>query len=60
MVSTTAVLLRWENFYGVCGHLGDCSGIGVVEIGDVDILIEFEEPTFRNFMNLAFFLVGSL
>lgn len=26
------------------------------ETSDVDILVEFEEPTFRNFMNLAFFL----
>jgi predicted nucleotidyltransferase len=23
---------------------------------DIDILVEFEDPTFRNFMNLAFFL----
>lgn len=23
---------------------------------DIDILAEFEDPTFRNFMNLAFFL----
>ena len=23
---------------------------------DIDILIEFEDPTFRNFMNLAFYL----
>lgn len=23
---------------------------------DVDVLVEFEEPTFRNFMGLAFFL----
>lgn len=26
------------------------------ETSDIDILVEFEEPTFRNFMNLAFFL----
>jgi predicted nucleotidyltransferase len=26
------------------------------ETSDVDILVEFEKPTFRNFMNLAFFL----
>ncbi len=26
------------------------------ETSDVDILVEFEEPTFDNFMNLAFFL----
>ena len=23
---------------------------------DIDILVEFEDPTFRNFMNLAFYL----
>jgi len=23
---------------------------------DIDILVEFDDPTFRNFMNLAFFL----
>ena len=23
---------------------------------DIDIIVEFEDPTFRNFMNLAFFL----
>lgn len=26
------------------------------DTSDVDILVEFEEPTFDNFMNLAFFL----
>ncbi|RQW77536.1 MAG: nucleotidyltransferase [Methanothrix sp.] len=26
------------------------------ESSDVDIMVEFEEPTFNNFMNLAFFL----
>lgn len=26
------------------------------DASDVDILVEFEEPTFDNFMNLAFFL----
>lgn len=26
------------------------------ETSDIDILVEFEDPTFRNFMNLAFFL----
>lgn len=26
------------------------------ETSDVDILVEFEKPTFDNFMNLAFFL----
>ncbi len=26
------------------------------ETSDVDILVEFEEPTFRNFMGLAFYL----
>ncbi|HPJ30429.1 MAG TPA: nucleotidyltransferase family protein [Methanothrix sp.] len=26
------------------------------ETSDVDVLVEFEEPTFRNFMGLAFFL----
>ncbi len=26
------------------------------ETSDVDIMVEFEEPTFDNFMNLAFFL----
>ena len=26
------------------------------DISDVDILVEFEKPTFDNFMNLAFFL----
>ena len=26
------------------------------ESSDIDILVEFEDPTFRNFMNLAFFL----
>lgn len=26
------------------------------ETSDVDILVEFEDPTFRNFLNLAFFL----
>ena len=26
------------------------------ETSDIDVLVEFEDPTFRNFMNLAFFL----
>jgi uncharacterized protein len=26
------------------------------ESSDVDIMVEFEDPTFNNFMNLAFFL----
>lgn len=26
------------------------------ETSDVDVLVEFEEPTFRNFMGLVFFL----
>jgi predicted nucleotidyltransferase len=26
------------------------------ETSDVDIMVEFEDPTFNNFMNLAFFL----
>ncbi len=26
------------------------------DASDIDILVEFEEPTFDNFMNLAFFL----
>jgi len=26
------------------------------EESDIDILVDFEQPTFRNFMNLAFFL----
>jgi len=26
------------------------------ETSDIDILVEFDKPTFRNFMNLAFFL----
>lgn len=26
------------------------------ETSDVDILVEFDKPTFKNFMNLAFFL----
>ncbi len=26
------------------------------ETSDVDIMVEFEKPTFNNFMNLAFFL----
>ncbi len=26
------------------------------ERSDIDILVEFEDPTFRNFMSLAFFL----
>ena len=26
------------------------------ETSDIDVLVEFEEPTFRNFMGLAFFL----
>ena len=26
------------------------------EFSDVDVLVEFEKPTFDNFMNLAFFL----
>lgn len=26
------------------------------EFSDIDILVEFEKPTFRNFMNLSFYL----
>ena len=53
------------------GHIQDIkSGFAVKRIGiygsfsrgeekessDIDILVEFEKPTFRNFMNLSFYL----
>lgn len=53
------------------GHIQDIkSGFSVKRIGiygsfsrgeekessDIDILVEFEKPTFRNFMNLSFYL----
>ncbi len=38
------------------GLFGSCVRGEEKDTSDVDILVEFEEPTFRNFMNLAFFL----
>ncbi len=38
------------------GIFGSYARGGEKERSDVDVLVEFEEPTFRNFMGLVFFL----
>ena len=38
------------------GIFGSNAGGEGRETSDIDVLVEFEEPTFRNFMGLVFFL----
>lgn len=44
--------------FGVCkiGIFGSYARGEEKETSDVDVLVEFDKPTFRNFMGLAFFL----
>ncbi|KYH40763.1 MAG: nucleotidyltransferase domain-containing protein [Candidatus Bathyarchaeota archaeon B26-2] len=46
--------------YGVrrIGVFGSYVRGGQGEESDIDILVEFDEPTFDNFMNLSFYLEG--
>ncbi len=47
-----------KNKFGVrkIGIFGSYARGEEKEASDVDVLVEFEEPTFRNFMGLVFFL----
>ncbi|RQW77697.1 MAG: nucleotidyltransferase [Methanothrix sp.] len=38
------------------GLFGSFSRGEQMDASDIDILVEFEKPTFRNFMNLSFYL----
>ena len=51
-------MLELVSYRHNANHAASGNSLDRKETSDVDILVEFEEPTFRNFMGLAFFLEG--